>query len=216
MIFKYLKLPMLKYHILELKIFKNLNILGFTMKFVIEHMEPRLYKWSEIEYKNISKIIGKRNLIFTNLTQVQIKKLSKFGVCKRNNVKDLNLEKAAILDPSARKRFSFKDSKKFNYLIFGGILGDNPRKFRTRELVKKLKLPTRNLGKKQMPTDTAVYVTKLICNGTKLNKIKFKNGISVKINENLSVGLPFRYLIARGKVFISGEILKLLKKSNLP
>ena len=37
------------------------------MKFIIEHLEPRLYKWCLIEYKHISDIIAKKSLIFTNL-----------------------------------------------------------------------------------------------------------------------------------------------------
>ena len=34
--------------------------------YVIEHLEPRIYRWCVIEYKHISKIVGKENLWFTN------------------------------------------------------------------------------------------------------------------------------------------------------
>ncbi len=39
------------------------------MKFIIEHLEPELYPWCLIEYKHISKIVGKNNLIYTNINK---------------------------------------------------------------------------------------------------------------------------------------------------
>ena len=39
------------------------------MKFIIEHLEPELYDWCLIEYEHISKIVGKENLIFTNINK---------------------------------------------------------------------------------------------------------------------------------------------------
>ena len=35
--------------------------------YVIEHLEPKLWEWCEIEYESISKIVGKENLWFTNI-----------------------------------------------------------------------------------------------------------------------------------------------------
>jgi len=36
------------------------------MKYAIEHF-GKLFKWYYIEYAHISKIVGKKNLIFTNV-----------------------------------------------------------------------------------------------------------------------------------------------------
>ena len=35
--------------------------------FVIEHLEPKLWKWCRFEYENMSKIVGKPNILFTNI-----------------------------------------------------------------------------------------------------------------------------------------------------
>ena len=49
--------------------------------YIIEHLEPRLWKWCMIEYKNISKIVGRKNLWFTNIKQKskEVKELAKYG-----------------------------------------------------------------------------------------------------------------------------------------
>ena len=140
------------------------------MKYIIEHMEKDLSEWCYWEYQNISKIVGKENLIFTNTNNPQLKKL---GKVIPKSVTRLNLKKACLLDPSAQQ--TLKPSDKFDYLIFGGILGDYPRKKRTEPLAKKLNIPTRNLGKKQMSTDNAILTCFIITNGTPFEKIKFKN-----------------------------------------
>ena len=60
--------------------------------FVIEHLEPKLSKWVLIEYSHISKIIGKRNLIFTNVRKSS-EKLNKIGKTERKKISELNLKK---------------------------------------------------------------------------------------------------------------------------
>src|SRR3989344_3965037 len=37
------------------------------MKYIIEHTENKIYDWCCIEYKHISKLVGRNNLIFKNL-----------------------------------------------------------------------------------------------------------------------------------------------------
>ena len=35
--------------------------------YIIEHLEPKIGRWTLIEYAHISKIVGKRSLWFTNI-----------------------------------------------------------------------------------------------------------------------------------------------------
>jgi ribosome biogenesis SPOUT family RNA methylase Rps3 len=69
-------------------------------------------------------------------------------------------ERVCLLDPKAEKTISPADSDEFDVFLFGGILGDDPPRDRTKEL-RKLGFPGRNLDTVQMTTDTAVYVTSL-------------------------------------------------------
>ncbi|MBW2963532.1 hypothetical protein KY306_02030 [Candidatus Woesearchaeota archaeon] len=182
------------------------------MKYIIEHMEETLSEWCYIEYQNISKIVGKNNLIFTNTNNHKLKKL---GTIKTQHVYDLNLKNACLLDPSAKQTLTPADTKKFKYLIFGGILGDYPRKKRTKPLAKKLNIPARNIGKKQMSTDNAVLTCFMITNNTPLKKIKFKDKISIEIKKGEEVILPYRYVLINNQPFISDKIINYLKKHPL-
>lgn len=180
------------------------------MKYVIECVD-KLYKWNFIEYKHISRIVGKSNLIFTNCKS---KRLKKYGKVIASSVRDMNLKKACILDPSAKKRLTPKEAKRFNYLVFGGIMGDYPPKKRTKEVFNGVKGERRNLGKEQMPTDNAVYVAKRVLEGVPLEKQKFIFNLTIDINEYESVDLPFAYVIADGKPLIAKELVRHLKTTK--
>ena len=181
------------------------------MKYVIEHLEPKLYKWCFLEYRHISKLIGKENLIFTNLNSNQAEKLKKYGKCYTESVAELKFVKICVLDPEAETTLTPKECRQFKYMIFGGILGDYPPRKRTKGELK-LKGERRNLGKEQFPTDNAVMVTKLISEGLSLEKMKFSDELEIKIKEGESVELPFRYLLVNGKPLISEELVEYVKK----
>lgn len=182
------------------------------MKYIIEHF-GRIYKWHLIEYKHISKIVGKSNLIFTNVKGKK-DELKKFGKVYSESVAELGLDSVCILDPAAKKILDTKDCKKFKYLIFGGILGDYPPRERTKELltVRLPKVETRHLGKEQFPTDNAVYVAHEIAKGKNFNELKFETGIDIDVGKKLSVHLPFRYALVNGKPLISEELVAFLKR----
>ncbi|MEM4271807.1 MAG: SAM-dependent methyltransferase [Candidatus Pacearchaeota archaeon] len=187
--------------------------------YIIEHLEPKLWPWCMIEYKSISKIVGKNNLWFTNIKQSgkQAKELSKYGRVVKKSVSDLDLKNSCVFDPEAKKILTPKEAKSFNYFIFGGILGDYPPRKRTFfELTKKLKsknnkIATRNIGKKQFSTDNAVYVVKQIINGKNLKDLKFKEKITIKLNKIESVDLPYLYPLIKGKPRVSKELIYYLK-----
>lgn len=104
------------------------------MKYIIEHMDPELWDWSVLEYRNVAKHVGRNNLIVSNVPQDEEDKLD--GVCETENlsVSLMGLARVCVLDPEAEKELSPSDAEEFDYLVFGGILGDYPPKARTREL----------------------------------------------------------------------------------
>ena len=178
---------------------------------LIEHLEPEMYDWCVLEYKHISKRV-KGKLMITNVEK-GANKIKNLGRVYKDSVKTLKLKKACVLDPSASKELTPKEAKKYNYFIFGGILGDNPQRFRTKkELSSKLKLPKYNLGDKQMSTDTAVIVCKKITEGKALKDLKFVNELEIEEEPGFYRVLPYRYLIEKGKVVFTPGLKKLLKK----
>ncbi len=170
-------------------------------------MEPKLWKWCLIEYEHISKIIGKTSVWFTNCSN---KVLSRLGVVKKSVLK-LNLKNICLLDPKAEKELSPEDAEKFDYFVFGGILGNAPAQGRTQILSKKLKCEKRSLGEKQMSTDTAVLVTKLVLEGKKLSEIPFIDSPEIKNGKDESVIMPYRYVEKEGKPIFCKKLMPLIK-----
>lgn len=189
------------------------------MKFIIEHLESELYKWCLIEYEHISTIIGKNNLILTNINKRYFKKLKKYGTIYEKSICELNFENICVLSQYSKKTLTTKDKNKFQYFVFGGILGDNPAKKRTSTIIKnlknkKIKFETRNLGNKQVPTDAAVFIAKKILEGKKLSDFKFVDKIEIEINENESVALPFRYVVDDNKLIINEKLVEYLRRKK--
>ena len=187
------------------------------MKFIIEHLEPELYEWCLIEYEHISKIVGKQNLIFTDIKDKDTKKLKKYGKVYKKSIVELNFKSICVLNQYSKKTLITKDKNKFKYLVVGGILGDNQAKKRTNILINnlkkhKIKFEERNLDNKQMPTDAAVFVAKKILEGKTLNDFKFIDKVEIEINENESVTLPFRYVIDNHKLIIYEKLVDYLRK----
>jgi ribosome biogenesis SPOUT family RNA methylase Rps3 len=180
--------------------------------FIVEHLEPEVFPWCKLEYAHISKWVGKQNLLFTNTKSVILKK---FGSVKPQSIRKLRFDKACVLDPEAKQTLTPEIAKKYNYFIFGGILGDDPPRERTKEeLTRFLSYPAFNLGKDQMSTDTAVIVTKLICDGKKLENIKFQQSIEIKISAYEEVHLPYKYLLIKDEPLIAPGIVKMLRKQK--
>lgn len=185
------------------------------MMYVIEHLEPELFKWCIIEYAHISKIVGRDNLIFTNIKPEDKEILSKYGEVREESVSGMNLNNACVLDPNSDKVLSPED--KFDFLVFGGILGDNPPRNRTTpELTEKFKTASkRNMGKEQMTTNTAVYVAKKISEGSRIEDIRFAYELEVEIDEGESVVLPYRFVIDDDKPVLAEGLIEYLIKEKV-
>ena len=187
------------------------------MKFVVEHLEPELYEWCLIEYEHISKIVGKNNLIFTDIKHKDLNKLKKYGEVYEKSISKLNFKNICVLSQYSAKTLISDDKNNLEYFVFGGILGDNPAKKRTIEFAKSLegaglKFKTRNLWEKQMPTDTAVYVAKKILGGKKMEEMKFVDEMEIEINENESVTLNFRFVVDDNEPVINEKLVEYLRE----
>lgn len=187
--------------------------------FIIEHLEPELGKWCMMEYTHMSEEVGKDNIWFTNIPRKDTKKLERLGNIFDKSVRNiaLNMKRVCVLDPEAPAMLKPEDSDKFDYFVFGGILGDNPPRKRTGpELTRFMKrVGVRNIGKEQMSTDNAVFtVKKIIIEGKKFESLEFKDEISIEKNDVESFILPYRYNIVNGKPYMSNKLISFLKKKK--
>lgn len=182
--------------------------------YIIEHLEPKLWKWCTIEYKHIAQMVGKQHLWITNLKKGS-KELRKYAKVITKSVTGLKLAKVCVLDPDAPKTLTPVDAKRFDYFIFGGILGNDPPQKRTGpELTTKFTylIETRNIGQTQMSTDNAVAVVKEIVNGKQFEELPFQDGIEIDLKEGESIMFPYRYLLKNGKPLVSNELIMYLKR----
>ncbi|MCD6368967.1 MAG: hypothetical protein J7L38_04125 [Thermoproteales archaeon] len=186
--------------------------------YVIEHLEPVVSKWVWFEYKNVSHIVGKENLVISNIRDPAERKLLTkiaFMVLEESilSLKSFKQEDMIVLDPQAPHVLEPKDVKENTVFVIGGIMGDHPPKGRTKTFLSK-RLPNarkRNLGKLQLSVDGAAYVAKRIAEGTPLSELFFVNELEIKVSEKHSIILPFSYPIKDGRPLISRELVEYLK-----
>lgn len=178
--------------------------------FVIEHLDPKVWEWSLLEYEHISHHIGKENVWFTNVKK-DVAKLKGLGKVFSKSVTQMNLKNACIIESAGKKTLAPTD-KKFDYLIIGGILGDYPEARTSHVILKQMpKVEVRNLGKDQMSTDTAVLVAQKIITGTLISRIPFQKTVTIEINENESVDLPYKYILRNGEPHLPPGLVQMLK-----
>ncbi|KAI8904819.1 SAM-dependent RNA methyltransferase, partial [Gorgonomyces haynaldii] len=167
--------------------------------YIVEHLEPDVDGWVEIEYKNMIAHVGKDNLIFSSVSPELAQNMPKSIICTvtTESVGDWPLEKqkkVLLLDPSSEIELQPSDVNDYEYLLFGGILGDVPSRDMT-SVLRKMGFTTRHLGPKQMSTDTAVIVAQQVLEkGIPLNELKYIDDPEIKIGKRETVTLPFRYL----------------------
>ncbi|WEW55652.1 hypothetical protein PRK78_001085 [Emydomyces testavorans] len=140
--------------------------------FVVEHLDPELGPWSALEYGCIAKESNEAGARFV-LTSVpeslrlpaELAALDSLHVEHRSveQVFDRQKSRICLLDPAATSELSPEDGNAFDVFLFGGILD------RTSELRKK-GYTGRRLGPKQMTTDTAVRVTRMVVEGKSISK----------------------------------------------
>lgn len=168
---------------------------------VVEHLEPCISKWLLKEYEFVAEIF-KGRVIFTNVVNDHDRLLlESLGTTYRVSVVELLQDKnnVIVLDPSAKDKLQIDDVKIAEYIIIGGIMGDNPPKGRTRlQITSRLKnaLP-RNIGEKQFTIAGAAYVLKQVEMGRNVDDVRYIFGL--KIRKRLSsdieieVELPYAF-----------------------
>lgn len=196
--------------------------MGFT--YVIEHMEEdentsrAIPKWVELEYSHMRTLAGPESEVhFTHLSKSSCDTLTSLfaqsasgeaapgfahseGVLDFMKAKGVPLDKVCLLDPKAEKPLAPEDGDgRFEWFLFGGILGDDPPRDRTGEL-RVLGFPGRHLGPVQMTTDTALGVTKIVVQDKiPLDKIPYVDHPTIVFNSKESVEMPFRYVVKDGQ-----------------
>ena len=187
------------------------------MIFVIEHLEPKLSEWLQIEYSHAARIVGRRLLITNVKNKSEFGKLAETAHIERERTCELfkPLE-LIVLDPRARKELSPPDFWDKKAVVIGGILGEEPPLGRTRKLLTKT-LPgaiARNLGEYQFAIDGATYMAKRVLEGERLEDLPVRVGFEIKISGMHSVHLPYAYPLVEDKPLISPELVGYLKRSS--
>lgn len=187
------------------------------MKYVVEHLEDAMGEWCALEYNHMLEECGD-NLMITNMKPEEAAFLKGKGASfdiSESRFADLNLptDRVCLLDPQAPKELGPDDADAFDYMLFGGILGDDPPRDRT-GVLRPLGTVRRHLGPRQMSTDTAVIVCKnVIEDQVTLGEMKFRDDLEVKTGKHDTVLLPYRYKVLKsGNIMMPRGLLKLLKR----
>ncbi|KAJ5345911.1 hypothetical protein N7452_003915 [Penicillium brevicompactum] len=189
--------------------------------FVVEHLDPELGPWSTLEYACIARESHARDARFLlSSVPAELKMPADLAATKGLEVEQRSVEeifadrkdKVCLLDPSAQTELSPQDGETFDVFLFGGILGDDPPRDRTSELRKKGYVG-RRLGPKQMTTDTAVRVTRMVVHEkVPLEEIPYLDYPELLINEHERTEMPFRYVKdADGKPIMPDGMVDLIK-----
>ncbi|KAJ9150046.1 DUF431-domain-containing protein [Coniochaeta hoffmannii] len=190
--------------------------------YIVEHLDPELGAWSELEYITIAKESQEAGARFCltslpdgfkvpeRLAAVPAFEPTTKGV---EEIYAADKSRVCLLDPAAKKDLSPEDGETFDVFLFGGILGDDPPRDRTSELRKK-GFEGRRLGPVQMTTDTAVRVTRLVVEQKiPVAEIPYLDFPELRFNEHESTEMPFRYVKGEdGKPIMPEGMVELIKK----
>lgn len=101
--------------------------------YIVEHLDPELGPWSELEYIAIAEESQESGSSFT-LSSISpdfkvpepLKAIPVFKATQSSveNIYAANKNSVCLLDPSAEKDLSPEDAQEFGAFLFGGILGE--------------------------------------------------------------------------------------------
>eukprot|EP00949_MAST-11_sp_MAST-11-sp1_P001489 g1489.t1 len=202
------------------------------MKYVIEHMEDAVSDWVTCEYKRIVSDVGAENVIFTNmrpgencpdLESQEMRDVLQGAVAVSENFLEFfaaekgggdDLSRVCLLDQEATELLVPEDEGKFEYFLFGGILGnvDDFDADRTKVL-RAQGYTCRNLREAQMTTPTAVCVShRILHRKVPFDELRFVDRPEFETDGAETLMMPFRYLAdsSTGKPIMADGILDLL------
>jgi ribosome biogenesis SPOUT family RNA methylase Rps3 len=105
-------------------------------KYVVEHMEPEMGPWSTLEYAAIAAETAAAGSVFY-LSSLQPQLAAGLPATLRpllgdafvattedvETISDVPKEKVCLLDPQATETLAPQDAERFEWFVFGGILG---------------------------------------------------------------------------------------------
>lgn len=185
------------------------------MILIVENLE-NYSEWLMLEYKHCASLW--EDILFTNVKDERMKNfLSEFADVKSKSVTEMN-KKLIVLDPLAKKTLSTSDFGNVDGIVVGGILGYDRPRGRTKKLITdksdKETTITRNLGKKQMPIDIAVFVAKMIYLGEKIENIELTDQLEIKFDAEYSVILPYAYPVINNRVLVTPGLVEYLRHKD--
>ncbi|EGF79921.1 hypothetical protein BATDEDRAFT_89103 [Batrachochytrium dendrobatidis JAM81] len=191
------------------------------MKYIVEHLEEEIEGWPELEYRNMLLNVGKGNLWLSHVSEsvAQSPPASLEGaIVSTHSIQswpDVDMSRVILADPAAKTPLCPADAESYDYILFGGILGDDPPKDRTKEL-RVMGFATRHLGKEQMTTDTAVLVSQLVLEKQiPLDKIDYVDRPDIKLGRREIVEMPFKYIrLPNGEPKLPLGMIEHLKQGN--
>lgn len=193
-----------------------------SFEYVIEHMEDQIKGWPELEYTNILLKTNNLHLILQqNFDKASIPDALAGAKITFESIAtwpQAEKDRVLLLDPASTQLLSPADGLSYKYLLFGGILGDDPPKDRTKQL-RDLGFVTRQLGNLQMTTDTAVMVAQQIVeHRINIEDLEWVDFPDIQLSRRESVQMPFRYLKTEGggPLLPKGMVAHLKKTNNEP
>jgi len=190
---------------------------------VIEHLEEGLSPWLILEYRHVSMLAGRDNLVFTNVPVKYNNILARYGRVVNESIVDLVKKRSVppreviILDPKASRRLEYSDFERARYFVIGGILGDHPPRGRTFQYLTS-RLPeceSRNIGDRQFSIDGSAYYVLYLYNNGDDKGLNFIDGVDIEIEAGF-VHLPYRYPIVEGKPLLAPGLEYYIKYKRLP
>ncbi|MGH7341298.1 MAG: hypothetical protein ACREKH_12485, partial [Candidatus Rokuibacteriota bacterium] len=180
---------------------------------IIENLEPRPSKWLMLEYAHAVEVWGE-GVTFTNVRskvmQRKLQALPGTHVSKRS-IRELDLGRALVLDPVAKRPLTPADCRASDALVVGGILGGEVMRGRTHQLItKRAKIPGRNLGPTQLPIDVAVFACRAVALGSALDDLEFTKGLAVRYADGMEVELPYGYPVVDDSVVMTPGLMDYL------
>jgi len=108
--------------------------------FVIEHSEEDgiLEEWSQLEYRNASRYVGgPKHIWYTHVQPEHASKVKDFGRTEAKSLAELvpNHARVCVADPEAKEVLCPADRELFDFIVIGGILGDQEFTGRTKKEV---------------------------------------------------------------------------------